>query len=69
MGNCLICQENTETKFLPIYVIGSEGINICQNCEMSLIRHITEQMRVATISRKIGFKNAKMIQKLKNTKI
>lgn len=62
---CMICQSKEETKHLPIYVIGGEGLDICYLCEMVLVSHIRESMILASRSRKLGYKNAKDIAKAK----
>jgi len=33
---CTICKSNRKTKYLPIYVFGSEGVNVCDLCEAEL---------------------------------
>jgi hypothetical protein len=39
--NCSICgRESPELKDLPIYVRGSEGIQICCFCYMSLVEYV-----------------------------
>ena len=46
---CSIClTEADETKHLPIYITGSEGIEICHDCEMALVEHI-RSMRAIVI--------------------
>lgn len=42
-GNCYVCKEATEIRNIDIYVIGSEGLNICHPCEMQMV----EWLRVA----------------------
>ena len=44
-GCCLICHEETKVRWKNLYVIGSEGINVCHTCEMKIIRFIEAEMR------------------------
>lgn len=37
---CLICGVFDEVRHLPIYVRGSEGIELCHDCEMLLVDFI-----------------------------
>lgn len=62
---CMICQSKEETKHLPIYVIGSEGLDICYSCEMVLVSYIRESMILASRSRKLGYMNAKDVARSK----
>jgi len=39
--------------------MGSEGFCICHDCEMRLVEHICQMMRLATISRKKGYESLK----------
>jgi len=36
---CTLCANNEEktTRFIPLYVFGSEGLNVCHECEMQLV--------------------------------
>ncbi len=56
---CMICKDDKETKHLPLYVIGSEGLNICHSCEMMLVHYIQDMMRVVNTSNKIVYKSIK----------
>ncbi len=52
--SCMICQSEEDTKHLPLYVIGSEGLNICHSCEMMLVHYIQDMMQVANVSKKMA---------------
>ena len=56
---CMICQRKKEVRNIPLYVIGSGGLNICHICEMALVTHIRELMRLASFSRILGYRTAK----------
>lgn len=45
IGRCDICWETTRVAHFPMYVFGSEGINLCHDCEMRVHRFITEASR------------------------
>jgi len=35
-GRCQICQVENELRHLPIYVIGSEGVDVCHGCDLTV---------------------------------
>jgi len=41
--NCTICGGKAE-KYLAIYVVGSEGINVCHYCEMLIVDFVRGTM-------------------------
>lgn len=44
-GYCMICREdNVEVRHIPLYVIGSEGLEVCHSCEMEIVEHIRSLM-------------------------
>ena len=63
---CMICDEKKEIKHLPLYVEGSEGLNVCHSCEMALVHYIRGLMVLASKSRMKGYKNAKEVAKAKS---
>jgi len=34
---CSLCRTSANTRFLPLYITGSEGINVCHDCEMKIV--------------------------------
>jgi ribosome-binding protein aMBF1 (putative translation factor) len=43
---CTICGHTvTQTRHFDLYVIGSEGVNLCHDCEMDCNRHLAQRMR------------------------
>jgi len=44
---CLICGVFDEVRHLPIYVRGSEGIELCHDCEMLLVDFISKLMNLS----------------------
>jgi hypothetical protein len=46
---CSICErEEKELKHLPIYVTGSEGVDVCHACDMSLTEHVRGLVSMAS---------------------
>jgi ribosome-binding protein aMBF1 (putative translation factor) len=35
--SCYICKEDVEVRRIDLYVIGSEGIDVCHDCELILV--------------------------------
>jgi hypothetical protein len=45
MGYCMICRnDKEETRHISLYVIGSEGLDICHECEMRIVEFARELM-------------------------
>lgn len=64
---CTICMDKEgETRHLPLYVMGSEGIHVCEQCAISLTNAAQSMMSVASKARKAGFKAGKRVQELKS---
>jgi len=69
MKTCSICwtdeSDDNTLKSLPIYVYGSEGVEICFPCEMAIVATIRNMASAAGRSRKIAYKHSKKIRDLK----
>ena len=37
---CMICSDNVNVRNVNLFIIGSEGLEICHACEMDLVTHI-----------------------------
>lgn len=49
IGPCRICRtKEEEVKHLPLYISGSEGLEICHGCEMVLIDIIIGMVSVVS---------------------
>jgi hypothetical protein len=35
----MLCPKENETRFIPLYVFGSEGLYVCHECEMQLVEY------------------------------
>ena len=44
---CRFCGSKEETRHLPLYVCGSEGLYVCHYCEMSLVEYVRGMISVA----------------------
>jgi hypothetical protein len=43
---CMICLDNKkETRHVNLYVIGSEGLDVCHDCEMKIVDYIRDLIR------------------------
>jgi hypothetical protein len=51
---CMICHKQTEVRFISLYVIGSEGLWVCHECEMLIVEFVRELMRKNLNIRKIN---------------
>lgn len=37
MGRCLLCGQIKEVRYIDLYVVGSEGLYVCHDCEMEVV--------------------------------
>ena len=42
---CDICGEVRETRYIDLFVLGSEGTRLCHKCEMLVVEFIREKQR------------------------
>jgi hypothetical protein len=62
MTRCTICNqivESDKARHHDIYVIGSEGVWLCYECEMALVNYLRAMQSMATRSKLTAFKEAK----------
>lgn len=43
--NCTICDKVKETRYLDLFVTGSEGTRLCHECEMLVVEFIRSEQR------------------------
>ena len=55
---CTICQRKGPTRYLPLYITGSEGLDVCPDCEIDLVHHVRALMYLAGVARKSGQEQA-----------
>lgn len=63
MGGCRICGEKAWVRNINLYYLGSEGLTVCEICEMNLIEHIRGMVLIAGIARKSGYRACRSIEK------
>lgn len=59
---CVICDSDQGVKHYSLYVNGSEGIVLCESCQMGVVEYIRQMQRVASRAKK------QMILRSKNLK-
>uniref|UniRef100_A0A6M3LD36 Uncharacterized protein n=1 Tax=viral metagenome TaxID=1070528 RepID=A0A6M3LD36_9ZZZZ len=59
MNECIICKEKGPIRNVNLYVIGSEGLDVCHNCEMELVHFARSLMDMASKSFKLGWIRAR----------
>lgn len=52
---CDMCLEMKKTRYLDLYISGSEGTRLCHDCEMLLVRFIRDNARITFRKRKASF--------------
>ncbi len=55
-GTCMMCGITSQLKYFDLYVIGSEGLDICACCEMEVVNFIREKRLERVIKRRDDFK-------------
>jgi len=58
MVTCMICDDPNElcVKHFDLYIIGSEGLNVCHECEMKIVNYVRDLKSIAAKSKLIGVK-------------
>lgn len=54
MSGCMICSGTNEVRNIDLYIIGSEGLNVCHQCEMLIVKYING-LRTVAAATKINF--------------
>ena len=52
---CTLCQAETETRYIDLFVIGSEGLQVCRKCENELSRVVLEMILQKQRERKAAY--------------
>ena len=53
--SCRICQNKATTRYISLFVNGSEGLNICNSCEMVLVEFVRLMMNLTFHARKVAY--------------
>jgi len=56
---CYMCHRDKEIRNINLYVIGSEGLNICHDCEIMIVKHIQELSRINHLTKIEVYKKLK----------
>jgi hypothetical protein len=51
-----------QVRHISLYVTGSEGLNICHECEMRLVNHVREMKALAAKSKMLGVKIGRRLE-------
>lgn len=52
---CDMCLEMKQTRYLDLYISGSEGTRLCHDCEMLVVHFVRDNARAALRARRAGF--------------
>lgn len=55
-GRCTVCGENKPVRWKNLYPIGSEGCDMCIECERQVLNFVRSMMTDHTIRRRNEFK-------------
>ena len=59
---CQVCHsDKPEGRKIDLYVYGSEGLNICHDCEMLLVDYVRKLSTLASRARLAEFKDGKKL--------
>lgn len=65
-GTCMMCLKDKEVRNIPLYIIGSEGLDICHDCEMDVVRYIRKRRTSSARVRKAEFLKKRRRNNAKN---
>jgi len=51
-GKCYICKENKPVRWKNLYTIGSEGTDLCIECEMKVVNFV-RKLAIETTKEKV----------------
>ena len=49
--NCTMCDETHDTRYIDLFVTGSEGTRLCHDCEMLVVEFIRDKQRLTLTQR------------------
>ena len=55
-GRCYACGEDKPVRWKNLYTIGSEGTNLCIECEIAVVNFVRQMAITSVIARKEKFK-------------
>ena len=55
--NCMMCLKDKEkVRYIDLYIIGSEGLYICHDCEMEIVEFVRQKRVVSGKDKIINYK-------------
>jgi hypothetical protein len=54
-----MCRHKKELRNIDLYVIGSEGLNVCHGCEMSIVEFVRDKMGEGMTAHKEAWKKSR----------
>ena len=60
---CMLCDDEQEVRHINLYIVGSEGCNLCHACEMDLVTHIRNMRTLANRTKLRFIKGLKKVGK------
>ena len=64
-GYCRICGGLEQLRHVNLYVVGSEGLNLCHECEMKIVEHVRSLVSLEGKARMLGHKACKSLREEK----
>ena len=65
-GRCYACGEDKPVRWKNLYTIGSEGTNLCIECEIQVVNFVRKMAILSVMARKEKFKEKRALQIEKN---
>ena len=59
-GICGICHREKKVRWKNIYLVGSEGLDMCMDCERDMLRYLRNRSHEFLIKKKEAFKAARV---------
>ena len=59
--DCMLCLEEKECRYIDLYIIGSEGLQVCHSCEMKLVEYARSLRSKQSIKRMEEYKKKKTL--------
>ncbi len=56
--SCMICESKEPTRHIELYIVGSEGLDVCHACEMIIVGYIRTLKGVNDMARMHGYRLA-----------
>ena len=67
-AECRICHVIEECRHVNLYVVGSEGLMLCHECEMRIVEYVRGMVSLTSKAKMAGYRACKEVQKAKELK-